>query len=787
MSTLSLAMWFRQAATAKTIFKSPPVWVTAWEEKRKQRVFILIQVLTSNISICMRAKAQKQYQKGGITMKKMMCAALSLALMVSCAPISTAYAEEILTENVELPGVTEDVVLNRPAEDSSELLYNYMLTQSGVTPMPDETKNGVPACYVSGITAGSTLTGNNVAAYNYLKTQIEAIAAGTRTSTRIEIPFSKLNVKTGPWTKTELGVDELISGNSLTDAARQSLRDKVDIDFRAVFLALLADCPYEMYWCKKTNYSFNYFSGCYTSTENGEEAVTMTGGPSLILYVSTDYSVNGADMTTDIPEGQLARVSTAVANAQAIVEANSDKKGRTLLAAYRDAICNATEYNTSAAGGGAPYGDPWQLIYVFDNDKSTNVVCEGYAKAFKYLCDLSGDRLKNISCLTASGLLIDGDVSGKHMWNVVNMDDNRSYLVDITQCDTNIYHVKEFTDTYFMSVPASGNLEEGYTVHFPGAPVTIDGVQYSYPSWDTTYQYDADTLANYQEQYLMLSSEPYVEVTAKEVTLDIVDVNGIRETVNIPDFASYTLPCTKLDGYDFSGWNVNGTQYNAESAAKSAIEELADSGTAITLELVYTKKMQSYVVSVSGGRLSDGRKNTAVQVSNLVTVKADAPEAGKKFSHWLRNSVKVSTNSTYSFRMPGQTVNLEAVFVNDTATVQQIGTAIIESVKPDLTNSKVSFVAVLNIPENGKFVKGGLVATNKSNIGDNVTAENADYVKLSKGTANTKSLKYTWTKGSMTENTIWYVRAYLVYKDENGVEKAVYSDAVKANSSGVIN
>ena len=31
-----------------------------------------------------------------------------------------------------------------------------------------------------------------------------------------------------------------------------------------------------------------------------------------------------------------------------------------------------------------------ELIWVFDGDSSTNVVCEGYAKAFQYLCDLSG-------------------------------------------------------------------------------------------------------------------------------------------------------------------------------------------------------------------------------------------------------------------------------------------------------------------------------------------------------------------------------------------------------------
>ncbi len=718
--------------------------------------------------------------------KRILSLVVALAVTLSCVLVSSVCAEKsiaadnVVIESVTLSDDTEDVILDRPAENNDELLYNYMLTQSGVIPAPDETKNGVPASYVSGITADSKLSGNDAAAYNYLKTQIKSIAAGTRTSTVIQIPFSKLDVKAGPWTKEELGVDVIISGNSLTDAARQSLRDKVGIDFHAVYIALLADCPYEMYWCMKTRYSYNSFSECQVSYVNGEETITMIGGPSLTMYVSTDYSENGADMTTEVPEGQLARVTTAITNANILVDATSELRGKELLNMYRMLICELTDYNTGAAGGGAPYGDPWQLIYVFDNDASTDVVCEGYAKAFKYLCDLSADRLKNISCLIASGQLISDDAGGNHMWNVVNMEDNRSYLLDITQCDTNTYNVQAYTDTFFMNIPKSGNLEEGYIINFPGAPVTIDGVQYELLPWDVTYKYDTDTLETYQEQYLTLSSKPYVEVTAKEVTLDIIDINGIKETVTVDDFDNYALPNDILDGYDFSGWNVNGTLYSFETTAKTAIEELADSNTAITMKLIYTKKNQSYSISVSGGKMSNGRTSDIVQTSDLITVKANTPTAGKKFSHWLRNGVKVSSNESYSFRMPSQNINLEAVFVNDTTTVQQTGTAIIESVKPDASSGKVSFVSVLNVPKNGKFIKGGLVATQDAAVANAENYEAYTYKKLTtKATANTKSVKYTWTKSNATST--WYVRAYLVYKDAGGTEHTVWGDVISAS------
>ncbi len=65
------------------------------------------------------------------------------------------------------------------------------------------------------------------------------------------------------------------------------------------------------------------------------------------------------------------------------------------------------------------------------------VVCEGYAKTFKVICDRLG-----IPCV-----LVSGDAGGAHMWNYVQMDDSKWYLVDATWDDqeSRIY------DTYFLA------------------------------------------------------------------------------------------------------------------------------------------------------------------------------------------------------------------------------------------------------------------------------------------------------------------------------------------------
>lgn len=53
-------------------------------------------------------------------------------------------------------------------------------------------------------------------------------------------------------------------------------------------------------------------------------------------------------------------------------------------------------------------------------------VCEGYATAFKVLCDLKG-----IPCVLESGIAN----GGGHMWNLVQMEDGKWYAVDVTWND----------------------------------------------------------------------------------------------------------------------------------------------------------------------------------------------------------------------------------------------------------------------------------------------------------------------------------------------------------------
>lgn len=72
----------------------------------------------------------------------------------------------------------------------------------------------------------------------------------------------------------------------------------------------------------------------------------------------------------------------------------------------------------------------------YDNSRSYEITgslvdktsaCEGFAKAFKYLCDRAG-----IDCIVVCGKGIMSGVTYDHAWNYVKMDDGNWYMVDTT-------------------------------------------------------------------------------------------------------------------------------------------------------------------------------------------------------------------------------------------------------------------------------------------------------------------------------------------------------------------
>ncbi len=276
---------------------------------------------------------------------------------------------------------------------------------------------------------GSLLKGKEAKVYEYLAKEIKKVASGQRTSTVFGIPYAQFLDQLS-YTAEDLGVEAIMKNDELTAEAEASFAQKTNIDIEAIHQALLADCPYDLYWHDKTVGIITQSGGYWVSSSRlyFDEDASLT----VTMYIAAEYSVPG-DSTT-MNASCLASIQTAVQNAKAIVEENQSKSDIEKLITYKNEICSRVEYNDAAAAGGVAYGNPWQLVWVFDDDPETKVVCEGYAKAFKYLCDLS-DFKTNLTVSLMSGVMKGGTGAGNHMWNLVAMGNGKNYLVDVTNCD----------------------------------------------------------------------------------------------------------------------------------------------------------------------------------------------------------------------------------------------------------------------------------------------------------------------------------------------------------------
>ena len=354
---------------------------------------------------------------------------------------------------------------------------------------------GTPAMYA----ASGNLTAAEQAAYNTLKEQLILIANGQRKDTAIQI--------TG------------------------TLPDQTSAN--KVWQALLADLPYALYWHDKTvGIGYSYIP------DNGWENITFK------FAVAAEFRGDSL-YTTNIPN-----VPAAVAAAKQVVSANRGKTDYDKLQAYRQYICDQVSYNFSINKDTA-YGNPWQLLWVFDGNASTNVVCEGYAKAFKYLCDLTEESngwIGSVETLDVTGTM-NGD---RHMWNVVRIN-GTNYLADVTNCD-------------------QGTV--GYPTELFLCGIQTNGSSMYHQDTKTTYIYDTDTRNSFKAADLAVSAagfDPGAATVPANVTLGDAKVvtGGIQVTWNEADGAA-KYKVYRKDAAN-TVWKViaivTGTSYVDKSAA----------------------------------------------------------------------------------------------------------------------------------------------------------------------------------------------------------------------------
>ena len=364
--------------------------------------------------------------------------------------------------------------MDGPGYDAEELYEGYL----------NQLFFGKEESSTFGILARERLSTSSKYAYDRLKEAIIQIASGQRSSAQVDVWFSSVGLT--------FDYDE----------------------WAKVFDALVHDCPYEMYW----------YWGCIISYNSSRCTYLLQPRPNYKGYNFNQYAP-----TVNVTEAR--RAATAAANASSVVSQYASYGDYDKLCAYADKICSLVEYDYDAAYGGASEDNinPWTLVNVFDNNSSTNVVCEGYSEAFQYLCDQS-EFDGNIECYSATG--------NDHKWNIIRINDV-SYLMDVTHCDNGI--VADRGPKFFGG--GQGSVINGYQ---------IGGFYYWYD------QEIIDLWGSGSNSILKLSPTKYVPPVVGAYSV-FYDANGGFDAPD-PQVKEHGVDLTLENavpyrfGYNFAGW-----------------------------------------------------------------------------------------------------------------------------------------------------------------------------------------------------------------------------------------
>ena len=177
-----------------------------------------------------------------------------------------------------------------------------------------------------------------------------------------------------------------------------------------------------------------------------------------------------------------------------------------------------------------PQGMEYRNIYdalIIDGE----VVCEGYSRAFKAICDYY-----NIPCILITGTGVTSEGSDGHMWNQVQMDNDRWYLVDCTWDDRSTMDT-----TYFLA----GTTTEG----FDGRTVAEDHLV-------STTEYGLLTVPSISSKGFNNDKYTWTFINYDDSVIEtITDIAYETEssTLGYPTNPTYTDPL--VGTFTFTGWS----------------------------------------------------------------------------------------------------------------------------------------------------------------------------------------------------------------------------------------
>ena len=298
----------------------------------------------------------------------------------------------------ETESSTEDIIETKPTTEQTEITGPVQTTVKQKWPVYNFNEEESEFYYqLTDFFINTAIGKNEEATFKYLLNEDE-----------YKWSFNELNYNTE---NTEVSTDNI----------NLKLEEKLRIT-NVVNAVLYNNSTYD-YW---TSDDVDYFIYYGIQTNSQDNTICLTD-ISLSFVVSKSYSRDGIDgdiyLNTNKVKNTVKQMEQA---ADEIINQCEGLSDYDKILYYVVSICDLTSYDTYTDVDLVP-AISHRLTGVFDNNPYTQSVCDGYAKAFKFLCDKTEWQSDLVDCFILTG--------SDHAWNMVTLEDGKTYMVDVTWAD----------------------------------------------------------------------------------------------------------------------------------------------------------------------------------------------------------------------------------------------------------------------------------------------------------------------------------------------------------------
>lgn len=436
-------------------------------------------------------------------MKRFLCAALALIMVLSLLPAGAiaALGEEILQETEQKIYLsTETVDAGLTAAEGEHILWGDRIAD-----LPDYATD-----FYGWLEDNATAEG--------------ALADPTKGTARKDTYVYQLDVFTGSVNFDYSVGDDMMALAKEAAKAHMAPRAQLTMEYAvSMYSAFDRDHP-EIFWLSgKSRCGYSYSYGYNVSANVATANYTVT----VYFYLQTsDFDIRSEDYRdADLIAEAIAKREENVA--RILNDCPADAPVSVQVAYLNKVLTETNAYNTAVATGNTAGAseDAWRCISALAGTTGTAApVCEGYARAFKVLCDRLG-----IPCVLTEGYAKNtvDEVAGSHMWNYVQIDGSW-YAVDVTWNDPYV--------SWNSGAAVSGYEREDWLLLGSETPVS-EGLSYI----------DSHVVDNtVTEGGFTFNNGPALAETAYEMPENLMDISSYRAD------GVFTAPVK--DGCVFAGW-----------------------------------------------------------------------------------------------------------------------------------------------------------------------------------------------------------------------------------------